>query len=219
MTRYISLVVLIIGLTVMLSCSATQEAAGPTPTPYTGPSRGKVLLIVREQGDDLTTALTKEVATMMPMLENAGFEVIVATPSGQPVVTSATTLTADLALGDVRVDDYVGVMVPCMTAGNSRPMSTEAVEIVQEASAKALPIAAQHSALLILDAAGVLDGKQYAALEFTAPRGIRKGHGVVQDGNIITASTCPHKARPKTGRPDTTVELTDKLIASLVSTR
>jgi transcriptional regulator GlxA family with amidase domain len=97
-------------------------------------------------------------------------------------------------------------------------MSPEAVEIIKEAAAKGMPVAAQHSALLILRAAGVLDGKHYATIEFTAPEGINEGQGVVQDGNIITASTCPHWAAPLMGKPDTTTELTQKLIDSLVST-
>jgi hypothetical protein len=64
-------------------------------------SAPKVLLIPRgETSLYVDSALTKEVVVMISMLEEAGFEVVVASNLGQPFVGSTVTLKPDLKLAD-----------------------------------------------------------------------------------------------------------------------
>jgi putative intracellular protease/amidase len=199
--------------------------APPTPTPT--PGLKKVLLIASEKSTDMELALTQEVGVMTSLLANAGYRVVVATPSGQLLRGDAATLKPDLRLIDVKVADYAGVVVPCMGAdvallAAARPLEVEA--IVKQIAAQGKPVAAQHSGVQFLSQAGVLNGKQFAqATNFErAPAGIYKGFGVVQDGNIITSGTCPLLMKPMVripGREDGTRELTQKLIDALAGGR
>ena len=183
----------------------------------------KVLLILRHGSYALEYMLTNEVAVMTSMLEDAGFEVVVATVSGQPLITPSITVEPDMTLADVDVDEYAGVMIACMAAGipgGDNPYypaaapSRGAVEIVTEAVAAGKPVAAQYGSVAILSGAGVLGGKNYAYEHDEFPEGHFMGHGVIQDGNIITSGTCP-MMKELTGREDGTPELTLKLIQSL----
>ncbi len=207
----------------MAGCSGAQPAATPTntpvpPTPTTIPP--KILLIMLEKSNDMELMLTDEVGVMISMLEDAGYKVIVASASGQPLVGGAKTVRPDMKLADVRVDDYAGIIVPCMsTAFEDKP--SEAIEIVRKAVALGKPVAAQNSGVGILSDAGVMKGKQFAVgADFVnmVPGGIYKGTGVVQDGLIITSGTCPRLAQI-TGLPDKTSELTQKFIDILASRR
>ena len=190
----------------------------------------KVLLIPREGNSvPIELMLTKEVGVMVAMLEKAGFEVVVATASGAPVVARTTTLRPDLKLADVKVADYAGFILACKAVGlfPGPPQPAEAVAIVKQAAAQEKPIAAQLGAISVLAEAGVLKGKRYAFVEdplkatkihgkdtrFTGA--IYSGYGVVQDGNIITSGSCP--AMAEYGFPDGTVKLTKALIAELKS--
>jgi len=163
----------------------------------------KVLLLPRETSSNMELMITKEVGVMVSMLEKAGFKVVVATPSGKPLVGSNTTLAAEMKLADVNVDDYVGFILPCMAAGNWG-ITPDVVAVVQKAVATGRPVAAQRTAREILRAAGALEGKQFAI-----------GSGVVQDGNLITSGISPYAAT--TTVPDDTVELTQEFIAALAS--
>jgi putative intracellular protease/amidase len=163
--------------------------------------------------------LTKEVNVMTRMLEDAGFEVQVASVSGQPIVGTATTLKPDLKLADVKIEDYVGFILPCMAAQNAeKEVPPEAVEVVKRAAAQGKPLAAQVSGVIILGKAGVLNGKDYAIYpdyRFFIPTGATwKGAGVVEDGSITTSGSCPYGER-HAGQTDGTVELTQRFIAAL----
>ena len=109
--------------------------------------------------------LTEEVAVMVSMLEKAGYEVVVASASGEPITGGTTTLTPDLKLADVKVDDYVGFMFPCLAVDMDLPPPAEAVRIAKEAVAQGKPVAAQNGGVVTLSAAGALNGKQFALLE------------------------------------------------------
>ena len=116
------------------------------------------------------------------------FPASLAAESGQPITGSATTLKPDMKLSDVKLENYVGVILPCMAAGSdptSIQIPPEAVKIVKQAVAQGKPVAAQQSAIKILVTAGVLGGKHIAS----------QGQGVVQDGNITTAGTCPYTVK------------------------
>ncbi len=148
-----------------------------------------------------------------------------ATVSGQPIVAPTTTLKPDLKLADVKVADYVGLIMPCMAVGwpPGPPVAPEAVAIVQQAVAEGKLVAAQLGSVAILAEAGVLKGKRYAFFVNPLPKddrfegAIHSDDTIVKDGNIITSCCCPYKAlnyRPR--YPDGTAKLTQTLIAELV---
>ncbi len=163
----------------------------------------KVLLFIRKgTSENVEFMLKEEVGVMTSMLEEAGFEVIVATASGEPIKAQTTELIPDLKLADVKVNDYVGIIMPCMAKGAvpSWHASPQEISLVKEAVAQGKPIAAQQGAIIILAEAGVLVSKKYTYY-FDPEWGnnsfvgaIYSGVGVIQDGNIITSSNCPYLA-------------------------
>jgi putative intracellular protease/amidase len=123
----------------------------------------KVLLIPREGSFDAEYMVTHEVGVVRSMLEEAGFEVVVATETGLPVTSwGKPLLESDMKLEEVDVSEYVGVVLACMAAGLPGYIPKEAVEIVKEAVAAGKPVAAQYGAVAILGASGVLEGKEFA---------------------------------------------------------
>jgi len=158
---------------------------------------------------------------MTSMLEEAGFEVLVATASGEPIKARTTELIPDLKLADVKVNDYVGIIMPCMAKG-AVPLwnaSPEEISLVKEAVAQGKPIAAQTGSIIILAEAGVLVGKKYTFYldphwEESFEGAIYSGEGVIQDGNIITSSHCPYMARYYGGDAGTS-ELTKIFIETI----
>jgi len=189
-------------------------------------SRGKILMILPLSGTSVLVdgksdpaftdfMLTREAQVMKAMLQEAGFNVLSATPSGRLVGGAAVSLQPDLKLDDVQIADYVGVMVPCM--GSNDPPNTKAVEIVSQAWKLGKPLAAQNGGVFTLGAAGVLQGRRFACQPGDAhwvADGIYGGDGVVVDGNVATSGTCPYMAQANK-KPDGTAELTRKFIALL----
>ena len=184
----------------------------------------KVLLFIRKGiCYDIELMLTQEVGVMTSMLEEAGFEVIVATASGEPIKTQTTKLIPDLELADIKVNDYVGIIMPCMAKGDmflGWHASPEEILLVKEAVAQGKPVAAQRGAIVILAEAGALVGKKYTY--YTEPSflidsfvgAIYSGEGVIRDGNIITSSNCPYAAKHH-GYDDGTSELTKIFIETI----
>ena len=206
----------------MALCISTVLCCVITPTDALAESRPKVLLIPREgYSGDIELMLKKEVGVMTSMLKKTGFEVVVATVSGQPIVAPTTTLEPDLKLADVKVADYVGFIMPCMAVGlfPGPPVAPEAVAIVKQAIAAGKPMAAQLGSVIILAEAGVLKGKQYAFYTDPLSRDARfegaiySDDTIVKDGNIITSCCCPYMAMY--GSSDKTANLTQTLIAEL----
>jgi putative intracellular protease/amidase len=191
-------------------------------------SISKVLLIPREgKSGDLDLMLKKEVVVMTDMLQKAGFKVVVANVSGQPIEGIIKKLKPDLKLSEVKVDDYAGFILPCMAVGlfPGPPVSPMAVSIVKQAVAKGKPVAAALGSVYILAEAGVLKGKRYAFIDdplnpLPHPKDSRfegaiySGSGVVEDGNIITSGVCP-TMEALAGIHDCTPELTRTVIAKL----
>ncbi len=183
----------------------------------------KVLLFIRKgTSEGVEFMLKEEVGVMTSMLQEAGFEVIVATASGEPIKAQTTKLIPDLKLADVKVNDYVGIIMPCMAKGAvpSWHASPEEISLVKEAVAQGKPIAAQQGPIIILAEAGVLMGKKYTYY-FDPHRqnesfegAIYSGKGVIQDGNIITSSNCPYFAKYY-GWDDGTSELTKIFIETI----
>ena len=163
---------------------------------------------------------------MVSMLEKEGFEIVVASGSGQPLVGSSTTLEPDLKTADVKMGEYVGVILPCMVAGrliDSPPVDPGTVKIVKRALAEGKPVAAQCGSINVLAKAGVLIGKRYTYM--TVPfkffgdarfKGAIRSKGlVVKDGNIITSRICPRERGYFGETEDGTAKLTQALIAEL----
>jgi putative intracellular protease/amidase len=177
----------------------------------------QVLMILPEQSADMEYMLTKEVGVMKDMLTKAGFTMVTASDSGQPLGSGNTTLKPDLKIADVKVEIYVGLIDPCLGRPNEYKTSAETLAIIKAAVAQGKVVAGQLGGVDDLYAAGVLDGKQYAYFDDVSdylPNAIYKGQGVVQDGKIITGGVCPYMAR-QTAKKDTTAELTQKFIDAL----
>jgi putative intracellular protease/amidase len=200
------------------------------PTDALAEDGPKVLVIPRE-GDsrDIELMLKKEVGVMTQILRDEGFVVKVATASGSTIVAPTSKLKPDMRLAEVKKEDYVGFIMPCMAVGAfpGPPVAPEAVAIVKHAVAEGKPLAAQFGSVVILAQAGVLKGKKYAFLDdplkptawrtVTDPRfvdAIYSGRGVVQDGNIITSGICPY-LEARMNYPDGTTKLTQAFIDEL----
>ena len=181
----------------------------------------KVFLFVRDGSRDLGLMLTQEVGVMRTMLEDAGYGVDIATSSGEPMTADGVTLTPNIALADVEVSNYVGIVLPCMAPAQGHAMPAAVDEIVAEATALGLPMAASRGSVSALAKAGALRDRQYAFAsavdleerpEFAG--GEFMGIGMVRDRNISTAGICPLASR-SLGEPDGTVDLMHSFIASL----
>jgi len=195
-----------------------------------GQSGSKVLMIPREgYSRDLDLMLKMEVDVMTQLLKKAGFQVDIATTSGSPIIGPTQKIVKVLRLVDTKLDDYVGVIMPCMAVGAfpGPPVSQETVVIVKKALADGKPVAASTFSVIILAEAGLLKGKKYAFsrdplktdanFAFTDLRfegAIYDGPGVVQDGKIITSGACPWMEKGY-GMQNKAAELTQTFIAAL----
>jgi putative intracellular protease/amidase len=197
-----------------------------------GQSGSKVLMIAREgYSSDLDLMIKMEVGVMNTLLKRAGVEVDIASTSGQPILGPTQKIEKVLRLSEIKLDDYAGVIMPCMAVGMfpGPPVSPEAVAAVKKALADGKPVAAASNASIVLAEAGVLKGRKYAYVQDplkTTQQGTRTdlrfegaiygGPGVVQDGKIITSGICPSLER-SLAMPSGTIELTNKFIAALGS--
>ncbi len=190
---------------------------------FCGKDNPKVLLFITDGSRDLELMLTKEVVVMKEILEQSGFEVVIATLSAKPVSVDSLVIEPDLKLSDVNPDDYSGYIFPCMAPPWEKiyDPNKEVVNFIKIISIQGKPMAAQTLSVADFAKAGILVDKKYAFTidpdlekypEFK--EGIYSGEGVVQDGNIITSGTCPWKTR-EYGKPDGTVELTQLLIKTI----
>jgi putative intracellular protease/amidase len=181
----------------------------------------RVLMFVRDGSRDLDLMLSDEVLVMKGILEESGFEVVVATESGEPMKAGSTTLVADLKVADADLSDFAGLALPCMAPAEGYPVSAEAMALVKAAVADAKPILAARGSVAVVAKAGGLDGKKYAFAsevdvkerpEFAG--GSYQGMGVVRDGNVSTSGVCPLAAKGS-GLPDGTEEVTRRFVESL----
>lgn len=203
------LIALLLSVFGLYACTAIQ-------LPESEGGNGRVLLLLRESvgTSEKQNMLTDEAIMMKSMLEEAGFDVDIASASGRTFLHEDTTLESDLTLAEVNVADYDGFIIPCMDLGTTY-VKPEEVEMAKLIAATGKPVAAQRKGVHLLLEAGALVGKRYS---YEANRGdfgifegaIYDGNGVVQDGNIITSSYCRYHA-PQ----DQTAELVQALIQSL----
>jgi putative intracellular protease/amidase len=193
-----------------------------TLIPAQGVKKGNVLLIIREGKflADVEFMLTNEVAVITNLLTRAGFELKVASPSGQPIAGSATTLKPDLRLSEVKMADYAGFVIPCVSIMDALP--AEFVPRLRDAMAKGKPVAAQTGGVFALAKAGFLSGKKYSGVRVPDKAAypefkdaVYSGTGIVQDGPLITSAVCPMTAK-QTGLPDGTTLFAQALISELL---
>ena len=189
--------------------------------PIASADEQKIFMYVRDGSRDLDRMLVREVGVMRQMLEDAGYTVDIATPRDEVLSTDTLALTPTVKLADVQMDDYAGLVLPCMApaAGHAMPERVDA--LVAEALDKGLPMAASRGSVTSLAKAGALVDREFAYAgpvsgversEFAG--GTYVGTGVVRDGTISTAGICP-LASYSLGEPDGTEDLMQAFIASL----
>lgn len=220
----------IIILAVGIISFSSHPIIGPTET--FGQSARKVLMIPPEgYSPDIDFMIKMEMGVMTLLLKKAGIGVDIATTAGRPILGPTQKIEKVLRLGDIKLNDYVGVIMPSMAVGvfPGPPVSPEAVTIVRNALTEGKPVAASVSSVIILAEAGVLKGKKYAfprdpvktdanfkLTDLRFEGAIYSGPGVVQDGKIITSATCPF-CEMAFGLQNKTFELTQAFIAALGS--
>lgn len=166
-----------------------------------------ILLISRENSRNPELMLTKEIKVMVNLLKQAGYGVKVSAPSEREIAGTTTTLKPDLKNSEVKVADYAGFILPCMAQPNKAiGVAPEFIQLVKQIAATGKPIAAEMSAIDILRAAGVAEGKNLAAQNSRPP--------VVQDGNFVTNMLCPYMA-VEMGEKDAVADLMKQFIELL----
>ena len=184
---------------------------------------GRIFMFVRDGSRDLDLMLREEVNVMRQMLEAAGYQVDVATTDGEPMIGQTETLTPTVSLAEVEVSRYDGVILPCMAPAPGTPFAEEALQLLKQAVAADLPIAASRGSVGAVAMAGGLTGHSYSYAgevdlekrpEFSGAS--YTGTGFTLDGNLATAGICPLAAR-SLGEPDGTVDLTRAFLQALDS--
>lgn len=181
-----------------------------------------VLLVVPEDSSaDLAYMLEKEVGVMKSMIEQAGYDVTVASVTGQPFEAGEQTLVPDVRIADVDGEEIAGIIMPCMATAAERAQPAELTPLVQHVVSQGKPVAAQFGGIQTLAGTGVLDGKQVSYIEDLVEDATlfedaeySGTHDVVTDGNIITSGVCPYAAR-EGEYEDGTPALTRAFIAGL----
>lgn len=188
-----------------------------------GQTAGKVLMFLRDgESFDLDLMIKMEVGTMTALLKKAGFEVDMATSSGQPLAGPHEKIEKVMRLSEIKLDDYRGMIIPCLNIrkGTATP---EAVGVIKQALADGKPVAAAMSAVIILAEADLLKGKKYAFFDDPLKRqspdlrfadAIYSGRAPAQDGKIITSGGCPATERYWSVQ-NRTLELTQAFIAAM----
>ncbi len=109
MKRFAAFSALMLMVSIAVTCAA--------PLVY-GQTARKVLMIVREgYSTDLDLAIKMEVGVMDTVLKKAGYEVVVASTSGQPILGPTQRIEKVSRLSEIKLNDYAGVIMPCMGVG------------------------------------------------------------------------------------------------------
>jgi len=223
----------------MLATTALMIGTLSCPWPAWGQDSSKVLLIPREGYSlDLDLAISKEIGTMTSLLTKAGFTVDIATTSGAPLIGTTRRIDTVKRLGDVNVQEYAGLILPCMAVGMfpGPPVAPEAVAAVRKTLADGKPVAAALGSVNVLAEAGVLKGKKYSYIrdplkpdaqssdtDVRFEGALYVSPGVTQDGRIITCGVCPVIEKVNNwgmdpfGTPGAPVGLTELFIAAITS--
>jgi putative intracellular protease/amidase len=215
--KHVSLILALVVTMLLIGCASQQSVSAQQSVPKKG---GKVLIILSERkGVSGSQYMDDEAIIMKNILDEAGFKVEMASVSGQNYHHRSGTLYKSISkLSDLKTDDYVGFVFPCMRKGQNIVVLPEEASLAKRAAAEGKPIAAQHKGVVVLAEAGILSGRRYSFwsennYEVIHQRffgAIYGGKSVVRDGNIITSSYCPHW-----GYLDQTAELITAFIAEL----
>ncbi len=165
----------------------TATSVPPTPTPE--PATGTVLLVFGDRFIDLIYT------TIRPALEDAGYDIVVASRTMEPLNAKGSDLDVepDLLLEDVQVENYAAVAFLCdndLTFGSAH---AETNRIAQQAVAQGVVLAAICSGPRILAYAQVVDGLTVTGeLSQTCEMlrdagGTCSGRRVERDGLVVTA--------------------------------
>jgi hypothetical protein len=167
--------------------------------PVTTWAQQRVLIVPREGSIALDYMIEHEVLVIRDVLNDAGYAVDIATRSGNPMRGTTMNLDPVLKVSEVNLSLFTGVILACMAAGSvgSWDASADEINLVTQAVRKGLLVGAQASALITLAEAGLLDGKDYCYYKDVSyypgfKKGNWKGLGVIQDGLLITSSSCPY---------------------------
>ena len=186
---------------------------------------GKVLLVIRDTSAPDPMAgdvpVVGEAGVMKDTLQRAGYQVDIASPTGEPWGAPGHMLNVDRKLKDIKAADYQAIVIPCL-AIDSTALHPDLDAVIKAAVRQGRIIAAQNVGVAMLDEAGALAGKTFAISDEAAKSiktGTRSGTGVVKDGRIITSGICPTMAKLRGGAVDGTPELMETLLAELKQAR
>jgi putative intracellular protease/amidase len=211
-----------IGIFVIVIC-LVAEGGNIFESQVYGQSAKKVLMFLRDgESYDLDLMLKMEVGTMTMLLKKAGFQVDVASSSGQPLAGPHEKIEKVMRLSEIKLDDYRGIIIPCLNIRKGT-VTPETVGVIKKALGDGKPVAANMSAITILAGAELLKGKKYAFIDDPLKRkspdlryadAVYSGRAPVQDGKIITSGGCPATER-YLGIQNRTLELTQMFIAAI----
>lgn len=183
----------------------------------------KVLMIVRDGSRDQELMLREEALKMKEIVEQAGYEVEVATVHDETLVGESVSISPDLTIDSIEMSRYKGLLLPCMAAPPGDTMPARIVDIIGQALELDLPVAGARASVREIARAGGLSGKKYSFAmqtdvekfpEFT--NGTFVGTGVTLDGKISTSGICPLAAKAL-NEIDGTTQLAESFISSLQS--
>jgi hypothetical protein len=156
---------------------------------HTADQSGKILMIVREESTDYDWFIAHEIIPMIRDLRSNNIAFDVWCLNQKPIQVSKSETLSSIAPADINIDNYKGVLVPCMGAG-THAVPNEVTELVNQAYKKNKIIAAQNSSELFL------------SVDFQVSHTAMKP-GVVTDGNVITSYNCPYTAMGNKAPADT----------------
>ena len=135
----------------------------------------------------------EEVETFAPvdLLRRAGVEVVVASLTGEKLVTGRCDITvqADAALADVSEQEFDLLLIPGGPGVKAVRADGRAAKLAQAYAQIGKPVAAICAAPTILKDAGLLAGKRFTSHAGVLPELPESlvGEPVVEDGDIITS--------------------------------
>ena len=166
------------------------------------PPPHEVLIVIRRYvSADMPYMTDNELGVMIDMLEDADCKVWVASISDDPYESETRTITPDIMVDSVDVEDFDAVILPCLAAYAVLP-PREIIELVADFNKQKKVIAAQYNARLILRKLDIVTTDQMTS------------SGVTQEGRIITSGCCPYAGRYY-GCEDGTRALIEKVITTL----
>ncbi|MEZ5284614.1 MAG: type 1 glutamine amidotransferase domain-containing protein [Vicinamibacterales bacterium] len=151
-------------------------------------SAARVALLIEDLFEDV------EVTSPRDALVSAGARVVLVGPMAGKAYTGkqGTSLTADIAAGSARADDFDAVVVPGGFAPDKMRLRHAMVDLVRDCMAAGKPVAAICHGPSVLINANVLRGKTLTcwpsiAVDVKNAGGRYVDRPVVEDGNLITS--------------------------------